>query len=486
MEFYPPESVASAPVRGDTIRTATRRVHFIMRPPFDPCPGPTRRELLRAGGLSAFGLTLPHLLANRASAGDGGRKAKNCIVLFLLGGPPQHSTWDPKPDAPAEVRGEFGPIDTNVPGIRVGSLFPLLARQADKLCLLRAVSTDDNAHSSSGYAMLTGVPHAPKNAEGVNPGPPNDSPTLGALVRRLRGDRGGLPGAARLPMHIFNTDNSVWPGQDAGYLGRNSDPWLFRCEPASPTFRVPELSLSPDVPLDRLAERRDLFRRLDRGIAAGTDARSAPSDRYTEQAFNLLGSTSARAAFDLSRESPKLRDRYGRTQFGQSCLLARRLVEAGVGLVHVNWFRGPEEPSDAPCWDSHANEAARLKTVLAPTADRAFSALLEDLADRGLQDDTLVMCISEFGRTPKFNGRAGREHWGHVFSVALAGGGVKGGTVHGASDKSGAYPKDGRVSPADLTATALHCLGFDPASDIYDAFNRPVPASRGTVIRGVV
>ncbi len=455
-------------------------------PEWTPCSGPSRRELLRVGGLSAFGLSLPQLLAARANAGGGTRSAKSCIVLFLMGGPPQHSTWDPKPDAPAEVRGEFGPIDTNVPGMRVGSLLPRLATRADKLCLLRAVATDDNAHSSSGYAMLTGVPHAPKNAENVNPGPPNDHPTLGAVVRRLRGDRGGLPGAARLPMHIYNTDNSVWPGQDAGYLGRGTDPWLFRCEPASPTFRVPELSLSPEVPLDRLAERRDLFRRLDRGIAAGTDSRSGPSSRYTDQAFDLLGSTSARAAFDLSRESPKLRDRYGRTQFGQSCLLARRLVEANVGLVHVNWFRGPEEPSDAPCWDSHAKEAERLKTALAPVADRAIAALLDDLADRGLLDDTLVMCLSEFGRTPKFNARAGRDHWGHAFSVALAGGGVKGGTVYGASDKNGAYPSDGRVSPADLTATALHCLGYDPASEIHDTLGRPFPASRGSVIRGVV
>ena len=171
-------------------------------------------------------------------------------------------------------------------------------------------------------------------------------------------------------------------------------------------------------------------------------------------------------------------------QFGQSCLLARRLVEAGVGLVHVNWFRSPDEPSDAPCWDSHAREAVRLRTVLAPTADRAFAALLEDLSDRGLLDSTLVMCLSEFGRTPRLNGAAGRDHWGHVFSVALAGGGVQGGRVHGSSDKNGGYPKDGRVSPQDLTATALHCLGYEPSAEIHDALGRPIPASRGQAIRG--
>ena len=228
----------------------------------------------------------------------------------MLGGPPQHSTWDPKPDAPPEVRGEFGPIATAVPGLHISSLFPHLARQADKLCLLRAVTTGDNAHSSSGYAMLTGVPHSPLNSEDANPGPPNDWPNLGSIVRRLRGDRGGLPGAVRLPMHIFNTDSSVWPGQDAGFLGRNSDPWLFRCEPAAPNFRVPELTLTPDVPLDRLAGRHDLVQRLDRGIAAGADSRTAPS-RYTQQAFDLLASPAARAAFDIARESPRTRAAYG-------------------------------------------------------------------------------------------------------------------------------------------------------------------------------
>lgn len=449
------------------------------------CTGPSRREMLRVGGLSAMGLSLPQLLNARA-ARDTSIPARSCIVLFLMGGPPQHSTWDPKPNAPPEVRGDFGPIQTPVPGMQVCSLLPKLARHADKLCLLRAVSTDDNAHSSSGYAMLTGVPHAPRNAENVNPGPPNDYPTLGAVVRRLRGDRGGLPGAVRLPMHIFNTDNSVWPGQDAGFLGRNSDPWLFRCEPGATAFRVPEFTLTPDVPLDRLAERRDLFRRLDRGIATAADSQEGPSNRYTEQAFGLLSSSAARTAFDLARESSKLRDSYGRTQFGQSCLLARRLVEAGVGLVHVNWFRGPDEPSDAPCWDSHAKESDRLKKVLAPTADVAISALLQDLADRRLLESTLVMCLSEFGRTPKFNGRAGRDHWGHVFSVALAGGGVKGGCVYGSSDQRGAYPSDGRVSPQDLTATALHCLGFEPHAEIHDTLNRPIPASRGQVIRAIV
>jgi hypothetical protein len=404
----------------------------------------------------------------------------------LTGGPPQHSTWDPKPEAPAEIRGEFGPIATNVPGIHISSLFPRLATQADKWCILRAVSTGDNAHSSSGYYMLTGVPHQPMQVENANPGAPNDWPNIGAIVRRLRGDRHGLPGAVRLPMHIFNTDQSVWPGQDAGFLGRAVDPWLFRCQPNHPQMAIAEFTLPADVDLVRLQQRQDLLRRLDRQIAE----LSPPStDRWAPlqtQAVNLVSSPRARAAFDLSRESPKLRERYGRTHFGQSCLLARRLIEAGVSLVHVNWYRGPEEPDDAPVWDTHVQESHRLKNVLAPVADQAISALLSDLADRGLLEETLVACLAEFGRTPRFNGRAGRDHWGPVFSVLLAGGGIRGGTVYGASDKHGAYPQDGRVLPEDLHATLYTCLGIDPNTELHDTQGRPFPISRGQPIRAIL
>jgi hypothetical protein len=451
------------------------------------CDGLSRREVLRVGGLTALGLSLPALLnARESGAPRSTGHAKNCIVLFLMGGPPQHSTWDPKPDAPAEVRGEFRPIDTNVPGIRISSLLPNLARQTDKLCILRAVSTGDNAHSSSGYQMLTGVPHAPLNVENANPGAPNDWPTLGAVVRRLRGDQGGLPAAVRLPMHIFNTDSSVWPGQDAGFLGRASDPWLFRCEPSASNFQIPEFTLSADVPLDRLTGRRDLLQQFDRALANCAAGPMGRYDRSTGQAFDLLASPQARAAFDLNREPPAVRDRYGRHNFGQSCLLARRLIEAGVALVHVNWFRGANEPPDNPCWDSHVKESERLKTALCPPADQAFAGLLADLHDRGLLDETLVLCISEFGRTPRMNNRGGRDHWGHVFSVALAGGGIRGGQVYGSSDKQAGHPSEGKVTPQDLTATVLHCLGFDPHAEYRDPQGRPLDASRGDVLRAIL
>jgi hypothetical protein len=456
------------------------------------CDGISRREMLRIGGLAALGLSWPQLL--RAEAGGAtDARAKSCILLFLMGGPPQHSTWDPKPGAPAEVRGEFGPIATSVPGIQICELLGRTAPHADKIAILRAVSTGDNAHSSSGYYMLTGVPHQPMNAENANPGPPNDWPNLGSLVRRLRQDRtaevgaSGLPPAVRLPCHIFNTDGSVWPGQDAGFLGRAVDPWLFRGEPASPGFQVPEFTLPVGISADRLGNREHLLGRLD-GVLAGADRTGLVGqyDRLTQQAFDLLRGEKSRAAFDLEREPEIVRDAYGRTQFGQSVLLARRLVEAGVSLVQVNWFRGPDEPSDAPCWDSHVNEGQRLKTVLAPAFDQAFAALLADLQQCGLLDETLVVCLAEFGRTPRINAKAGRDHWGPVFSVALAGGGVRGGQVYGASDDIGGQPEIGRVAPEDLTATILHCLGHAPHSEYHDPLGRPLPASRGEVIQAIL
>jgi hypothetical protein len=456
------------------------------------CDGLTRREWLRGGSLGAFGLTLPSLLQVQQTASAGQTrekafgKAKSCIVLFLMGGPPQHETWDPKPNAPAEIRGDLKPIASAVPGLVVGELMPRVARVADKCCVLRAVSTADNAHSSSGYWMLTGYPHQPMNSENARPGAPNDWPCLGGVVKSLRPGTGRLPATVTLPEHIWNTGMIPWPGQNAGFLGRRHDPWLLMCDPSSPSFQVPELGLPAEVPLLRLQGRQSLLEQvnrhltaLDRGNAAGR------FDAWSQQAFGLLASPAARRAFDLNRETPAVRDRYGRNRFGQSVLLARRLVEAGVSLVQVNWPRGKSDPDDNPVWDTHAKNSERLKTVLMPPMDQAYSTLLEDLADRGLLDETLVVWMGEFGRTPKINSRGGRDHWGYVFSVALAGGGVRGGQVYGSSDRIGGHPKEGRVQPHDLTATIFHCLGYRPETEFHDALGRPVAISRGEVIRQV-
>jgi hypothetical protein len=450
------------------------------------CDRLSRRDMLHVGGLGILGLSLPHSLRAQ-TAQPAPRRAKSCIVLFLMGGPPQHSTWDPKPDAPLEVRGPFGPIATSVPGIQVCELMPRLAQQMDKLAILRAVSTGDNAHSSSGYYMMTGIPHQPMNFENANPGAPNNWPTLGALVQRVRGNRGPMPVAVRLPGRIFNTDGSVWPGQDSGFLGRDADPWLLRCEPGSRAMQVSEFTLSAELSSGRLDDRQRLLHAVNQSLdSADQFGRLDRYDRSTQQAFDVLRSARAGHAFDLERESDRVRDRYGRSPFGQSVLLSRRLIEAGVSLVQVNWYRGPNEPPDNPCWDSHTDEPNRLRTVLVPPTDQAFAALLDDLSQRGMLDETLVVCLAEFGRTPRMNNRSGRDHWGPVFSVALAGAGIRGGIVHGASDHLGAQPRDGRVRPEDLTATILDCLGHHPDTEIQDALGRPIPLSRGQVVRQIL
>ncbi len=455
------------------------------------CDGLSRREWLRIGGLGALGLALPELLHAKgtrpaATAGSFG-KAKACILLFHLGGPPQHETWDPKPEAPAGIRGPFKPIATNVPGIQVGELMPRTARHLDKICVLRAVSTNDNAHSSSGYWMLTGVPHQPLNTENALPGAPNDWPCTAALVQRLRPARGGLPASVVVPEHIWNTGMIPWPGQDGGFLGRTADPWRLDCHPESPDFGIPGLSLPGDVSPHRLGSRLSLLQRVDQGVATlQRRAEAAQYGRHTQQALDLLRAGQARQAFELDREPAAVRERYGRNRWGQSILLARRLVEAGVSLVQVNWTRMAGDTDAAPAWDTHVNNAGRCKDNLMPPMDLAYAALLEDLQARGLLEETLVVWAGEFGRSPRINPAGGRDHWGHVFSVALAGGGVRGGQVIGASDRIGGHPRDGRVLPQDLTATVFHCLGLAPDTEIRDTLGRPVPISRGAIIRGVV
>jgi hypothetical protein len=450
------------------------------------CDGLTRREWLRVGGLGAFGLSLPALRQACADAAPAGERsfgrAKSCIVLFLLGGPPQHETWDPKPDAPPEIRGDLRPIASSLPGLTVGELMPRTARAAHRVCVLRAVSTGDNAHSSSGYFMTTGQPHAPMGVENAKPGAPNDWPCLGALVQHVRGGHGGLPAAVTLPEKLANDGNRTWPGQDGGFLGRAADPWLLQCDPAAADFKVPELALPAEVPPLRLDRRAALLEQVDRHLNGPAATRY---DGQNRQALDLLRSPRAREAFDLRREPPRLRDRYGRNTFGQACLLARRLVEAGVSLVQVTWTRVKGGLNNGH-WDTHAKNTEALKNTLMPPMDLAYSALLEDLAERGLLDETLVVWMGEFGRTPKINKNAGRDHWGSVFSVALAGGGVRGGQGYGASDRIGAQPQDGLVRPQDLTATVFHCLGHRADTEMRDALGRPLPISRGAVIRPIL
>lgn len=452
------------------------------------CDRMDRREWLRVGGVGLGGLTLAALGKQpaRAASTDGFGRAKSVIIFGLVGGPPQHDTWDPKPDAPAEVRGPFGTIASRTPGLRVGELMPRTALLTDKMAVLRAVVTNDNAHSSSGYQMLTGIPHVPLSTENATPKAPNNWPSLGAMVRYLRPAAGQLPSAITLPDHIWNDGNIPWPGQDAGFLGRKHNPWVVHCDPADPRFKFDALDLPAEVPANRFTDRRSLLDQVNRHFErAERRGDFETHDANSRRAFDLLSAGSTRRAFDLNAEPASVRDRYGRDRFSQSALLARRLVEAGVGLVQINWTRIADKPNSGG-WDTHAKHNEACKDFLMPMMDRAYSALIEDLDTRGLLSETLVIWFGEFGRTPKFNGNGGRDHWGHVFSLALAGGGIRGGVVHGASDKNAAYPMDGRVEPRDLIATMLHCLGHAPDSELKDNLNRPIPASRGEVIRAIL
>ena len=307
-----------------------------------------------------------------------------------------------------------------------------------------------------------------------------------ALVRRLRPD-GSLPASITLPEQMITNANIPAIGQDAGFLGRNAGPWLLTCDPAAPDFQVPALSLPPEVPPLRLDERRSLLHQVNQHLDRVDRTQGARYEGQVRQAFDLLRSPRAREAFNLDREPSAVRERYGMHKFGQSVLLARRLIEAGVSLVQVNWPRERGDmKADNPCWDTHSKNSQRLKTALMPPMDLAYSALLEDLSQRGLLDETLVVWAGEFGRTPKINAGGGRDHWGHVFSVALAGGGIRGGRVLGASDSIGGRPRYGRVQPQDLAATLFHCLGVRPGTEYHDQLGRPIPIHRGEVIRQAV
>jgi Protein of unknown function (DUF1501) len=465
-----------------------------------PADQVSRREWLRVGGLSTLGLSLPHLLQASETqpprsapkpklAKDLGStfgKAKNVIYLWLQGGPPQHETFDPKPDAPVEIRGLFKPISTNVPGIHFCELLPRTARYADRMAVIRSLSTRNDNHDVSGYWLLTGYSYGPGSARQIKP---NDWPYFGSIVKMLKPSQ-KLPALTSvwIPDMMRLNDNVTPAGQTAGFLGKSWEPERFVGDPALPHYRIEGLGLTGDITRVRVDQRRDLLAQLDHSL--DRVRRSEPLeawDRLSQQAFDLVTSGKARAAFDLSKEPERTRDRYGRTTWGQSVLLARRLIEAGVRLVHVNWSRDPGDSAvDNPMWDTHAQNADRLQDNLCPQFDISFAALLDDLNDRGLLGETLVVVIGEFGRTPRINKLGGRDHWGHVFSFALAGAGIAGGQVIGASDKNGAYPATDPIRGGDLTATLFHLLGIDPSGMFLDRANRPHPITRGEPLAAVL
>jgi hypothetical protein len=442
------------------------------------CDGISRREVLRVGGLSMLGLSLPRLLAARETAPLGVLptdktfgKAKSVIYLWLAGGPPQHETFDPKPDAPLEVRGPFKPISTNVPGIQFCELLPRTAALADKLAVIRSLSTNDNTHDSSGYWLWTGYKYQGPNSRTIQP---TDWPYFGSLVKKLKPSETLPPLSTVWLPDIARLNENVTPaGQTGGILGQEWDVDRFLGDPSAASYQVEGLRLSELPPL-RINQRQELLKQVEQHFAAeerGSAVRLF--DRYQQQAFELMTSGAAREAFAIDKEPDKVRDRYGRNRWGQCVLLARRLVEAGVRLVHVQWPREPGDNAvDNPLWDTHAQNAERVEDVLCPMFDQGYTALIEDLSERGLLDDTLVVAVGEFGRTPKINGNGGRDHWGPVFCATLAGAGVAGGQVYGSSDKDGAYPATDKVEPPDFTATIFHLLGISPASTFADREGR--------------
>lgn len=454
------------------------------------CDGYSRREWIRLGGIGLGGLTLPGLLEHRqlTAAENPPTRAKSVIVLFNSGGLPQHETFDPKPDAPAEIRGAFGAIATRTPGLQVGELMPKIAQLTDRLAVIRSMVTGDNAHSTSGYQMLTGVPHAPLNRENAAPGKPNDWPSMGGIVSALRPPHQGLPSSISLPRRMANNNGQdPWPGTDAGFLGRRYDPWLLECDPSDPEFMVPGGKLSDGLTSLHVENRRSLLDQFNhRADQLQRNASVSEFNRYRQQAIDLVAGGAARKAFDLSQEADSVRDRYGRHKYGQSVLLARRLVEAGVSLVQVQWASLDKDKPNGGGWDTHEKHNESIKGWLIPVMDQVYSTLLLDLEERGLLSETLVCLVTEFGHTPKFNARAGRDHWGRVFSIALAGGGIRGGVVYGSSDKHAAEPRDNPVLPCDYLATVFHLMGFSADTIVHDIENRPLPISRGKVIESLV
>lgn len=444
----------------------------------------SRRQFLRCG-IGALGFSLADYLDARAMHRDVNYRAKSCIVLYCWGGMSHHETWDPKPSAPAEYRGEFEPIATAVPGIRIGEHMPRLARHTDKLAIIRSIHHRSSAHGKGMYWNWTG--HAPMAAEVADNQPPSrqDWPSLGAMVGRLRRAPAGFPSAVQLPYPMVD-NNTLQAGENAGFLGQQYDPIIVRPDCGRPWGGVSRdlgamvLRRADDVDGPRFAQRRSLVAALD------PPRRDLPGTRTFEHfrlmANDMLVSPTVQAAFNLEREPAMMRDRYGDHLCGQSVLLARRLVESGVPIVTVICAAGDLNNSVGDHWDTHGNNFNRLKRDLLPPYDRAVSALLADLHDRGRLDDTLIVMITDFGRTPRINGGAGRDHYPLCYSVVLAGGGIRGGQIYGASDRIGARPADQPCGPNDLHATIFQALGIPLDTQLDDNSGRTFPITDGRVL----
>lgn len=438
----------------------------------------SRRHFLSASGLGGMSLFWQSTLGKLAAAASPNGTAKSVILIFNCGAPSHIDLWDLKPEASDRVRGPYKPIQTSVPGVEISELMPALARHAHRFSIVRSVHHNHASHNAGMYWSIVGRPYK-MDSTLINPSR-NDVPSFGTLVGWLA-QRDGYAGS--LPPYVItpapHCDSLVYltPGQFGGCLGASCDPLVLNSDPNSPSFAPPNFGPLQEVSEQRQTGRQSLLGDLGRcGIpiqAAGT----RDFDINQERALSLMGSVSARDAFDLTRESPETRDRYGRHSWGQSHLLARRLVEAGVRFVTtVN--------GQSIIWDTHQDNFGRLEKTLAPPMERAFSTLLDDLVDRGLLDSTLVIWMGDFGRTPIINATAGRDHWPQCYSVVMAGGGIRGGQIIGESDSTGATPKSRPVKPADIHATVFAAMGYDARSITYHSTDgRPIPLSDGEPLR---
>lgn len=439
-----------------------------------------RRHFLQIAGATAIGAFWSNL--ERASAAATQKaKTRSVIMIFNCGAPSHLDLWDPKPEAPDNVRGEFRPIATNVPGIFISELLPRLARLADKYAIVRSVHHGHSSHNAGMYWSIAGRPYRIDSTL-INPSR-SDFPSLGTLVgwlARRDGYSGALPPYVITPAPHCDSTAYITPGQFGACLGPQYDPFVLNSDPNAENFRVPNLSLPEGMSVDRLSGRLGLLRRLDRLVPVINTSAAAEIDINNDKAFSLVSQGDMARAFDLSQEPAKVRERYGRHTWGQSHLLARRLVEAGVRFVST--VNGP-----SIVWDTHEDNFRRLKTRLVPPMEQAFAALLEDLHERGLLDSTLVLWIGDFGRTPIINRNTGRDHWPQCYSVVLAGGGIRGGQVIGESDRTGAVPKSQPVTPADIHATIFAAMGYDPHAITFTSpTGAPARLSDGQVISNLL
>ncbi len=441
--------------------------------------GLTRREVLQVGYSGLLGVGMPAVLSKSTAADDssnnaaGQRSPKSVLIVFLTGAASHHDTFDMKLDAPKEIRGDFQPIATSVPSLHICEHLPKLAAQASKFAVLRTLSHRDNNHLMSTHHVLTG--HQQPGGFFDKVASRDDWPCYSSASAFLKPRSDGIPSGVNLPTFLLQGP-LTWPGQTSGFLGPKYDPWQITADPAKPDFRVDALTLAPGIDIPRLGKRRALLdevNRQQRQLDQVAEARRMSDDQ--QLAFSILSSSRLAQAFELNRETDAMRDRYGRNTTGQSLLLARRLVEVGVPVVQTNIGRVQN-------WDSHSKIFPRLKDQLLPPLDQAVAALLDDLDSTGLLDDTLVMMLGEFGRTPKINKNQGRDHWGPCFFGVFAGAGVQGGQVIGKSDDIGAYPVTQAYSPDDVGATVYQTLGIVPNSIVRDRLNRPVHLNTGTVI----